>query len=131
MSARALINEAYAVADGAVRVTVRIEIAVRTPAITDDYRAGFDPGTNNTDQGVSGSVRNGNEKRFSGLARNTAKHPLPLNWVTPVVFAPTDLALVDFDGLVRTADLLRAALEVDQLSFSAELAPVWVVLGLK
>jgi hypothetical protein len=32
----ALVNEPYAVVDGVVRVTLRVEIAVRTPTITDD-----------------------------------------------------------------------------------------------
>jgi hypothetical protein len=36
MSARTLINEAYAVVDGTMRVTVRVEVAVRSPGITDD-----------------------------------------------------------------------------------------------
>jgi hypothetical protein len=31
-----------------------------------------------------------------------------------MIFAPTELALVDLDGLVRTTDLLRAALHVHQ-----------------
>jgi len=43
-----------------------------------------------------------------------AKHPLPFNRVAPMIFAPTERALVDLDGIVRTADLLRAALYVHQ-----------------
>lgn len=94
------------------------------PAITDNGSAAFDSVPNNIDQGVNGSARSGNEKRFSRLALNTAKHPLPLNRVAPMIFAPTELAVVYFDGLLRTADLLRAALQVHQHGFSAELAPV-------
>jgi len=37
---------------------------------------------------------------------------------------PTELALVDLDGLVRTADLLGAALHVQERGLPAELAPV-------
>jgi hypothetical protein len=44
--------------------------------------------------------------------------------VAPAVFALTELALVDLYGLVRTADLLRAAFHVHEHGLSAELAPV-------
>ena len=40
------------------------------------------------------------------------------------IFAPTELAVVDLDGLVTTADPLRAAIQVLQHGLSAELAPV-------
>ena len=49
---------------------------------------------------------------------------LPLNRMAPVVFALTELALVDRYGLVRTADLLIVALHVQEHCLSAELAPV-------
>jgi hypothetical protein len=49
MSARTLIDEAYAMVHGMVRASVRVEIAARSPAITDDHRAGFEPVTSNTD----------------------------------------------------------------------------------
>jgi len=75
-------------------------------------------------QSVGGSVRNGNEKRFTGLALNTAKHSLLFNRVASVIFAPNELALVNLDGLVRTADLLGAALHVHEHGLSAELAPI-------
>ena len=55
---------------------------------------------------------------------HTAKHPLSLDRVAPVIFALTELALVDFDGLVRTVDLLKAALQIRQHGLSAELAPI-------
>ena len=90
--------------DGAVCVTMRVEIAVRTTAVTDDRSAGFDPCIYDGHQSVGGSVRNGNEKRSPGLAL-------------------TELALVDLYGRVRTADLLRAALLVQEHGLSAELAP--------
>ena len=118
------VNEPYAVVDGVVRVTLRVGIAVRTPTITDDRSAGFDPCIYYGHQSFGGSVRYGNEKRFTGLALNTAKHPLPLNRVAPAVFARSELALVDLDGLLRTADLLRAAFHEYEHGISAELAPV-------
>jgi hypothetical protein len=39
------IDECNAVTDGAMRVTLRFKIAVRTPAVTDNCSAGFDPVT--------------------------------------------------------------------------------------
>ena len=71
-----LVNEANAVVNGVVRVTFRDEIPVCSPAFTDDHSTGFDPCIYNGLQSVGGSVRNGNEKRFTGLALNTTKHPL-------------------------------------------------------
>jgi hypothetical protein len=44
--------------------------------------------------------------------------------VSPVILAPAELALVDFDSLIRTAYLLRAALHVIQHNLSAELGTV-------
>ena len=90
MGAWALVNKAIAVVKGAVNVTFRVEIAVRFAAITDDRSAGFDPSIYYGHQSVGGSVRNGNEKRFTGLAPNTAKHPLSINRVAPMIFAPTE-----------------------------------------
>jgi hypothetical protein len=48
------------------------------------------------------------------------------NVTTPTcsVHGRASLALVDLDGLIRTADLLRAALRVHQHGLSAELAPI-------
>ena len=40
----------------------------------------------NGHQCVGGSVLKGNEKRFTGLALNTAIYPLPLNRVAPMIF---------------------------------------------
>ena len=71
-----LVNEANAVVNGAMRVTFRVDIPVRSPAFTDDRSAGFDPRIYNGLQNVSDPVRN--EKRFTGLALHTAKHTLPL-----------------------------------------------------
>ena len=114
-----LVNEANAVVNGAVRVTFRVGIPIRSLTIT----AGFDPYIYKGHQSVGGFVRNGNEKRFTGIALNTTKHTLLLNRVAPMIFAPTELAFVDLDGLSRTADLLKAALHVHQHCLSAEQAP--------
>jgi len=102
-----------------------VEIAVRTPTVTDDRSAGFDPGMYNGRQCVSGSVRNRIKKCSAGPSFNTAKHPLTLYRVSGcLVVTPTELALVNFDGLVRTTDLFRAALHEHQHDFPAEHAPV-------
>ena len=127
--ASTLVHEASAVVNGAVRVSFRVLMPVRSPAITDYRSAGFEPCIYNGHQSVGGSVRNGNEKRFTGLALNTAKHPLPFNRMAPMIFAPTELAFVDLDGLARTADLLRAALHVHQHRLSAEQAPCRDCIG--
>src|SRR5215471_15839626 len=75
-------------------------------------------------QSCSRSILNGNEKRSTRFALNPTKHPLPLNGVAPMILALTKLALIDLDGLVRTADLLRAPLQVYEHGFSTEYAPV-------
>jgi hypothetical protein len=41
-----------------------------------------------------------------------------------MVFTPTELDLVNFDDLIRTADLFRTALHKHQHGFSAKRAPV-------
>ena len=61
---------------------------------------------------------------FPRLSFNTAKHPLTLNRVSFLKLSPTELALVNFDGLVRTTNLNRAALQKHQHGFPAEHAPV-------
>jgi len=118
------IDKVDAIVDGAVLETLRVEIAVRTPALTDDRSAGFDPGMYNCHQCVSGSVRNRNKKCSAGSSFNTAKHPLTLDRVSPMVPTPTELAVVNFDGLVRTTSFFWAALHKHQHDFPAEHAPV-------
>jgi hypothetical protein len=104
------IDEMDAVVDGAVRKTVGVEIALSTPAVTDDHTAGFDPGMYNGCQCVSGSVRNRNKKCSAGPSFNTAKHPLALYRGSGcLVVTPTELAAINFDGPVRTTDLFRSA----------------------
>jgi hypothetical protein len=51
----------------------------------------------------------GTKNVFSGLAPHISEYTMPLHYVCPVVLVMTELALVNFDGLVRTADFLRAA----------------------
>jgi len=105
-------------------------VRVGSSTLINKASAGFDPCIYNGLHSVRGSVRNENEKRFTTLVLNTAKHPLPHNRLAPVIFAPTELAVVDIDGLVRTAHLLRAALHVHQqgLQNGPQTA---VVLGVK
>ena len=122
MSPSALVDESDREVDGLVCLAMVIQI--RSPAVTADRSAGFDPVSNNSHQRVGGSVRNGNEKEVTGLTFDSAKHPLSFNSVSPVILAPAELALVDFDSLVRTAYLLRAALHVIQRNLPAELGPV-------
>ena len=111
------IHELDSVVHGAMRVTPRTDI------IADNRSAGFDPITYYGHQCVGGSVPYGNKKCFAGLSFNTAKHPLTLDSVSPMIFSPTELALVNFDGLIGTANLNRAALQKHQHGFPAEHAP--------
>jgi len=104
------IDELDAVIDGAMRVTESIEISVRSPRIADDRSAGFDPVTYDGHQCVSGSVRNGDKECLAGLAFHTTKHPLTINRVSSMILAPTELALINLDGCVMTADFDGAAL---------------------
>jgi hypothetical protein len=48
VGASALVYELNAVVDGAVCVTLCLESPIRTPAVTDDRSARFDPVTNNS-----------------------------------------------------------------------------------
>jgi hypothetical protein len=106
--------------DGTVRVTLRVEFAIRIPAIADDRRACFDPFTHKSRQRIGGSVRYGSMKCSAGPSFDTAKHPLNLNRVPSIVLSPTDRALVNLDDLIRTTDLLRAALQELEHGFPAE-----------
>ena len=118
------IDECDGVVDGSVHETVCVEIAVRSPLVTDDRSAFFDPVTNNCHQCVGGSIRHGNKECPARLLFNTAKHPVTLNRVSPMVFSPTELPLVNFDSLVRTTNFFGAALHEYQHGFPAEHAPV-------
>jgi hypothetical protein len=118
------IDEADAVVNSAMRVTLRTKIVVRTPAATDDRSAGFDPVTYDSHQCVGGSVLYGNKKCSAGLTFYTAKHPLTLNRVSPMKFSPTELALVNFDSFVTSTDLDGAALQKHMHGFPTEHSPV-------
>jgi hypothetical protein len=107
-----LIDERNTAINGTVRVTPSVEISVRSPAITDNRNARSDPNIYNGHQGVNGSVRYWNKKCSARLTFDTTEHPLALNRVSPIVFSPTEHAVVEIDGLVRTADLFRAALHI-------------------
>ena len=48
---------------------------------------------------------------FPRLSFNTAKHPLTLNRMSFMKLSLTELAVVNFGGLVRTTNLNRAALQ--------------------
>jgi len=61
---------------------------------------------------------------FSGLALNTTEHPLSFHFVSPIVLSPTELAVVDFDCLVRTADFRRAAWHIVQHDPSTDFGPI-------
>jgi hypothetical protein len=86
LSACTLVNEGDAVVDDLMSVIVRVETAVRRRAVSDYCSTGFDPRTNNSHRCVSGSVRKGSEKRFSGFSLDTTKDPLPVSRVTSVAF---------------------------------------------
>jgi len=118
------IEEVDAVVHSAVRVTLRTEIAVCTPAITDDCSASFDPVMYDGHQCVGGSVLHGNKKCSAGLLFHTSKHPLTLNRVSPMILSPTELSLINLNSFLRTTNLNRPALQKHQHGFPAEHAPV-------
>jgi hypothetical protein len=120
----ARLNEVDSVVNSLMLVTLRTDIAVRAPTITNDRGAGFDQVAYNGHQCVGGSGLDGNKKCFAGLSFHTAKHPLTLNKVSPMKFSPTELALVNFDGLIGTTDINGAALQRHQHGIPNEHAPV-------
>ena len=61
---------------------------------------------------------------FSGLVLNATEYPLPFHFVSPIVLAPTELALTYLDGLVRTADFLRAAQHIVQHELPTQFDPI-------
>ena len=66
----------------------------------------------------------GTRNIFFGLALNTTEHPLPHYFVSPIVRAATELAVVDFNGLVRSTDLLRAGKHIVQHDQSTEFGAI-------
>ena len=126
-----LTDERNGVISGTVRVTLSVEISVRSPAITGNHSAWFDPSIYNGHHGVSGSVRYRNKKCSARPTFDTREHSLTLNRVSAIVFSQTEHDLVDLDGLVRIADVLRAALHIHQHCLSAEHDPVRDRFGTK
>jgi hypothetical protein len=57
-----LIEERNAVVHGAVGVTPSLDVPIRTPAISDERSAVFDPSTDYLRQCVGGSIPYGNQK---------------------------------------------------------------------
>jgi len=104
------INELDAVVYSAMRVTLSAYIAVCSPRIANNRSAGFDPVTYDGHQCVGGSVRYGNKECFAGLPFNTTKHPPTFNRVFPMLLPPTELAVINLDCLVRTANFDGTAL---------------------
>jgi hypothetical protein len=107
MSANMHTNETDNTIHSLACVTGRFHVTVCRPAVSDDCSAGFDPVTKNSHQRVDGSLRN---------ALNTTDHTIPFLFVSPMVLEPTEIAIVDFDGLVLTADFLKAAQHVVQMT---------------
>jgi hypothetical protein len=122
--ASVLINETDPVVDGFMRVTLLIETVVRSPTIADDFRAWFDPSTNNVSQSFGGSIHNGHEKRSPSVAFHSTEYPLALNTMSAMIFPFTELALINLNGLIKTADLLRAVVKVNEHSLSNKVPPI-------
>jgi hypothetical protein len=56
--------------------------------------------------------------------RSTLLNTHLLHREAPIIFAPTEISIVDWECLVKTADHLRAALWAHQHFVSAQLVPV-------
>ena len=104
-------------------VTFGRDIPIRRQTIADERGAGFDSVTDNARGCLSRSVRNEKKKCSTSLACYTAKNPLTLYDVSPMVFLSTELVFVYLNGLVGTAELLAAALQVYEHSLPAEHSP--------
>jgi hypothetical protein len=119
-----MINKTDPVVDGFMRVTLLIETMVRCSTIADDFRAWFDPSTNNVSQSFSGSIHNGHEKLSTSVAFHSTEYSLALNTMSVMIFSFTELALINLNGLIRTADLLRAVVQVDEHSLLDKVSPI-------
>jgi hypothetical protein len=53
------------------------------------------------------------------LPDSTMEHSLPSHFLSSIVLMAAELSLVDFDGLVRSDDFLRAAQHIVQHDLSA------------
>ena len=118
------VDEVDAVVDSPMSVTLLVEIAASSPRIADDRSAGFNPVTYYGHQCIGGSVRYRNEECVTGFTLNTTEHPLTLDRVSSMIFTPTEFALINFDGLVRTTYLDGAPLQRNLHGFPTEHPPV-------
>jgi hypothetical protein len=88
------INKRDRVMYGAVHVTDGPNIPVHSPAITDDSSARLDPSMYYIHCYVGGSIWYGNKESSTRFAFYTAKHPLSLNRVSPMVLRRPNLLSV-------------------------------------
>jgi len=100
------VNETDPVVHGLMSVTLAAEIIVSRPTIAYDRGAWFDPSTNDGRQSCMASVVNGHEKRSTSTAFDSIEYPLTLNTMSAMIFPFPELALINLDGLMRTANLL-------------------------
>jgi hypothetical protein len=105
--ARYLVNETDPVVHGLMRVTLAADIIVSRPTIANDRGARFYQSTNDGRQSCIGSVANGHEKRSPSTAFDPTEYPLTLNTMSAMIFPFPELALINLDGLIRTADFLE------------------------
>jgi hypothetical protein len=87
-----------------MRVPLPVEIIVRRPTIAYDPGAWFNPSKNGVRQRSLGSVFNGHEKRSTSTAFDSTEYPLTLNTMSAIIFPFPELALINLNGLIRTAD---------------------------
>ena len=118
------VKETDPVVHGLMRVILVVEIIVSRPTIAYDRGAWFDPSTNDGHQSCMASVLNGHKKASTSPAFDSTEYPLTLNTMSAMIFSFPELALINLDGLMRTADLLRVVLQVDGHSLSDKLSPV-------
>jgi len=78
-------NEHCAMVEGAVCVTLCIEIAVRTPALADDHSSRFDLSIT----AIQVAAVPSRTVQDTGLALNSAKQALPFHGVFRAVFTLT------------------------------------------
>ena len=124
VSACCRVNETDPLVHGLMRVTLASEFIVSRPTIAYDRGARFDPSTNDGRQSCMASVLNEHEKRSTSTAFDSTEYPLTLNTMSAMIFPFPELDVINLDGLMRTADLLRVVLQVDGHSLSDKFSPV-------
>ena len=70
------------------------------------------------------SVLNEHEKRSTSTAFDSTEYPLTLNTMSAMIFPFPELALINLDGFMWTADLLRVVLQVDGHCLSDKWSPI-------